>query len=343
MRFTMENTVREIIENETTKELINVVFEMPTLDFLPGSMFDIPLSEVKRTFSMPWGLPFPSETLVDAGNFALDVVKKKKYLFISLWDKRVADTPPVSKNEKSSVCLLTTTKPDDEAVKPCAIICPGGGYTSLAAIEEGVETADRMEKEGYRAFVLFYRVSPHYYPEPQLDLALAVRTVRKNADSFGVDPERLMVMGYSAGGHLCASFAAYWEEYEKKLMSRMMSEDSRVSLKPDMVCLGYPVVSFTEEYHYGSFVSLTGGDEMLRDKLSIERHIEHDYPPTYIWTCEDDALVPPSNSLRMADALKKAGVRVKLDVFPSGGHGCALAKGLSAEPWFDNMLAFFHS
>ena len=109
----------------------------------------------------------------------------------------------------------------------------------------------------------------------------------------------------------------------------------------DKVVLSYPVISFVSEAHEQSFVELTGGAEELRDKLSIELHVNGDYPKTFVWACDDDSTVPPSNSKRMYEALKAAGVEAGYKTYPTGDHGIATAEGTSAENWIQDMLVFF--
>ena len=176
------------------------------------------------------------------------------------------------------------------------------------------------------AFILKYRVSPAVYPAPQEDLSLAIRYVREHALEYGVDPDNILTLGASAGGHLCASQAALAK---------------RVEDTPDKICLCYPVISFTEEPHEGSAELLTGGDTSLRKMLSAENLVTESYPETFVWTCADDDCVPPSNAVRMGAALKKAHVRHELFVYPSGGHGCGLAFSKEAHDWSRAMVEFF--
>ena len=177
-----------------------------------------------------------------------------------------------------------------------------------------------------RRLILKYRVSPAVYPAPQEDLSLAIRYVREHALEYGVDPDNILTLGASAGGHLCASQAALAK---------------RVEDTPDKICLCYPVISFTEEPHEGSAELLTGGDTSLRKMLSAENLVTESYPETFVWTCADDDCVPPSNAVRMGAALKKAHVRHELFVYPSGGHGCGLAFSKEAHDWSRAMVEFF--
>ena len=234
-------------------------------------------------------------------------------------------------------------------VERCLIVCPGGGYENLAFSSEGVKTAQRLIEGGYKAFILNYRYSPNRWPKPQEDLALAILHVRANAKEYGIDPDNLMILGYSAGGHLCASTAALRTEIAEALFADLaemrpdLCEKYRdISVRPDKVCLCYPVISFLSNQHEPSFQALTGGDETLREHLSIEKQVDGTYPKTFIWTCADDSLVPPDNAERMGKALSDAGIESRLIVYPQGEHGCSIGIGTSAEGWIDEMLEFMN-
>ena len=178
----------------------------------------------------------------------------------------------------------------------------------VALDAEGCQMAERMEDEGYKAFILNYRVAPNRYPAPQIDLGIAIKYVKANAKKYHVDPNQIMLIGSSAGGHLCASTALYSDEIDRFLMEELKEEMPHlaemyegISIKPDKVCLNYPVISFMEEAHEPSFQALTGMEESLREKLSVEMHVNQKYPKTFVWACADDELVPVSNAVRMGN------------------------------------------
>ena len=240
-------------------------------------------------------------------------------------------------------------------LRPAVVICPGGGYERVCFSGEGNPVMRFLEAHGYVAFVLKYRVAPNRYPAPQEDLALAIRYVRKHASDYGVDPQNIMAMGFSAGAHLCASLSCLYEELTAKSDHENVCGEadkkqnnlsdtafcSSAEIRPDKLCLAYPVISFEKEYHEGSFQALTGGDESLRRRLSLEKQVTRTFPPVFLWACTDDASVPFSNAVRMTDALKQAGVPHMLRLYPQGGHGCNLAFGTSAHSWTGEMLRFF--
>jgi acetyl esterase/lipase len=227
-----------------------------------------------------------------------------------------------------------------------ALIVPGGAYSGVAVSNEGIETARVLEKAGYAVVVMNYRCAPNYYPKPQLDLALAIKQMRHLAAEYDLVDD-LMVVGFSAGGHLVASEVCYHDEIEAALKNELERDDKQLfnqlekfSALPDKVVLAYPVINFISEQHEQSFTNLTGGDESLREKLSIDLHVTGDYPKTFVWACDDDDLVPPSNASRMYEALKKSGAEAGYKAYPSGGHGCATGAGTSAERWIEDMIEF---
>ena len=351
MAFTKQNSIQDILNSPAIGGYIPFFFPADLLHFVPKEMWTSTLEEVGQTVHMPWGPLFGADELVHAANTIQEIFSYlEKYAFVPLWGgEREGYLPDYGANNKEAVCLMTIRQEAAGPKRPAAIICPGGGYSTLARDNEGCTTALKLEEAGYRTFVLNYRVTPNHYPEPQKDLALAVKYVRANRERYGIDPNRVMVMGFSAGGHLCGSFAAHHEEIEKAVMEDLEKDHSAlheryrgISVRPDMVCLSYPVVSFLKESHGDSFQALTGGDESLRVKLSIELQVDGDYPKTFVWACQDDELVPVSNAVRMGEALKAAGVPSELIIYPTGGHGCGTAEGTSAEPWMSEMLKFMN-
>ena len=343
MIFTLSNTLNEVLNG--AGPALSMFFHESLLQFVPEEYRDIPLGEVKEKLIMPWGAPFPAEDIVrDAYNVThTDEI----WEYIPLWAE---ENFQPGTGESENVCFVKLKACDSlEGIRPCVIVCPGGGYENLAFSSEGIQIAERFVKAGVRAFILNYRFSPNRYPVPQTDLALAIKYLRANADRLQIDPDDLMIMGFSAGGHLCASTAALREEVNRALMDRLTSVrpelaaayDS-ISIRPDKVTLCYPVISFLKEDHEPSFQALTGGNESLREHLSIEKQVDPDYPKTFIWTNADDSLVPPSNTTRMAEALSGMGIEHETHIYPQGEHGCGLGQGTSAEGWFEDMLSFMY-
>ncbi len=206
------------------------------------------------------------------------------------------------------------------------VICPGGGYAIHATDHEGVQPAKYFNSIGVTAFVLRYRLSPYRHPIPLGDAQRALRYVRAHAGEFAVDPQRVGIMGFSAGGHLTSTAVTHFDA------GREDSQDpiERQSSRPSFGVLGYPVVSFVADYaHRGSAKNLLGEgatDEQLRS-LSNDLHVTRETPPVFLFHTSEDTGVPPENSLAFYAACHKAGVPAELHVYQQGPHGVGLAFG----------------
>ncbi|GIP39912.1 acetylesterase [Paenibacillus sp. J31TS4] len=209
-----------------------------------------------------------------------------------------------------------------EGPHPAVVICPGGGYQRRAP-HEGEPVARWLNAAGIAAFVLHYRVAPYRYPSALQDARRAIRLVRHHAADWGVDPARVGILGFSAGGHLAAATATGTEAEESPPVDAADGQSGR----PDVQVLAYPVISFGEFRHQGSLDRLLGPEpeETLVRQLSAENRVTGDTPPAFLWHTADDASVPVENSLLYAMALGRSGVPYELHVFPSGRHGLGLA------------------
>jgi acetyl esterase/lipase len=207
----------------------------------------------------------------------------------------------------------------------CVIVFPGGGYRIRAA-HEGKDIALWLNSIGVNAFVLDYRVLPYQYPVPMIDARRAVRHVRKHAEKYGVRPDKIGVLGFSAGGHLAGMMATH---YADPCEGETADEVDAVSARPDCAVLCYGALSLRSFLHDGAMTELfrEKPDEKLLSTLSCEENVTEDTPPTFLWHTADDEVVPVSNSLNMALALAKNSVPHAIHVFPSGRHGLGLAEG----------------
>jgi acetyl esterase/lipase len=203
------------------------------------------------------------------------------------------------------------------------LVLPGGGYTHLSTIREGSDVAKMLVSHGIAAFVVRYRHAPRYqYPAPVLDGQRAIRTVRAKAADFNVDPKRIGVIGFSAGGHLAATMATQFDA-GKTDGDAIDSESSR----PDFVVLLYPVITLTDEQyvHKGSRTALLGDRHDLWASLSAEQHVTRQTPPVFLAQATTDRTVPVENSVLFYMACRKAGVPAELHLFEMGSHGFGLA------------------
>jgi acetyl esterase/lipase len=216
--------------------------------------------------------------------------------------------------------------PADEANGAAVVVCPGGGYGHLASDHEGKQVAEWLNSLGVSAFVLQYRLGPRYHhPAPLQDAQRAIRLVRARAAEWHVDPTRVGIMGFSAGGHLASTAATHHDD------GRLDSPDpiERQGSRPDFAVLAYPVITLDgPSAHGGSRRNLLGdpADPALVELLSNERHVTDRTPPTFLFHTADDPTVPVENSLLFFAALQKAGVPVELHIFAHGKHGVGLAQ-----------------
>jgi len=206
------------------------------------------------------------------------------------------------------------------------IIAPGGGY-GMRANHEKEPVARWLNRLGISAFVLCYRVAPYKHPAPLLDAQRAIRLVRHRAGEFGVDPSRVGMLGFSAGGHLTATAGTHYDRGLPESEARDAVD--RESCRPDAIVLCYPVITMKEPYtHLGSRINLLGenADPALVDWLSNDEQVTADTPPAFLWHTADDAAVPVENSLMLAAALSRHGVPFDLHVYAHGKHGIGLAE-----------------
>ncbi|MBI1337071.1 MAG: alpha/beta hydrolase fold domain-containing protein [Phycisphaera sp.] len=229
----------------------------------------------------------------------------------------------------------------DKPTKPgFVIVCPGGGYGGHAP-HEGPVIAEFFNAHGYPSAVLSYRLGmkhPHRHPEMLNDAQRAVRIVREHADQWGIDPRKIAIIGFSAGGHLVSSLTV--------LFDRFTSVDDdlapRHSARPDAAVLCYPVITLTgPSAHMGSRRNLLGPDapEALAEELSTHRQVSPDTPPIFIWHTAEDGGVPVANSMMFADACHHNKVPCDLHVFQHGRHGVGLAQDIPVtKAWTGLML-----
>ena len=245
-------------------------------------------------------------------------------------------------------------------LRPCVVMVPGGGY-SMCAPAEGEPVAKRFYEMGFQTFVLTYTTNllaqVPLGKQPMRDLARAIRMIRSHAAQYGIDPERVILCGFSAGAHLCGSLCVHFDDVSE--------EDSSLreySARPDAAILSYPLVTTGDHRHEASFrallgdISLSGSDDKSSDAngsdpknsdikvcqpnvseleyYSIEKQVRRDMPPCFVWQTVTDEEVPMENSALLAQALKEKEVPFAYHLFTSGPHGMALAD----EDWAENRF-----
>lgn len=247
---------------------------------------------------------------------------------IRLWK---GDAPNAVGKEPADIPTLTIIRPDAIAGKnaktnSAIVICPGGGYRTVVMSYEGVEIGEWFASRGVTAFVLKYRIAPRYkHPTPMLDVQRAIRTVRAHAKDYDINPEKIGVMGFSAGGHLASTAGTHFDAGDAK------SDDviQRASSRPDFMILCYPVISMKPGVtHGGSRKNLLGDSpkEELVQLMSNESQVTKDTPPTFLFHTLEDQAVPAQNSVDFYSAMVKAGVPGELHVYEPGRHGVGLSQ-----------------
>jgi acetyl esterase/lipase len=249
-----------------------------------------------------------------------------------LWGDKIPG--PTSSDPKNIPTLTAHLSPADKATGTAVVVCPGGGYSGRATDHEGKQIADWLNARGAHAFVLKYRtaneskVKPPIEPGPMLDVQRAIRTVRAKAKDWGVDPKRIGVWGFSAGGHLASTAATHFDAGDPKATDPIDQASSR----PDFAILAYPVISMKEGVtHGGSRNNLIGAkaDPKLIEFYSNELRVTKDTPPTFLFHTVEDKAVLIENSKLFEAALKKAGVEgCKLYIEEKGPHGIGLGQKL---------------
>jgi acetyl esterase/lipase len=241
--------------------------------------------------------------------------------------------------DEDKPALWVFLPPESNAVGTAVVICPGGGYAHLAIGHEGKDVAEWLNSLGVAAFVLRYRLAPRYqHPAPLLDVQRAVRTVRAGADYWHIDPARIGVMGFSAGGHLASTIGTHFDPGD----SAAKDPIDKVGCRPDFLILAYPVISLGSDYsHAGSKKNLLGDnpEAALIESLSNEKVVTPETPPTFLFHTNADTGVVPENSVLFYLALRKAKVPAEMHIFEHGRHGIGLAPGDPAASIWPTLCA----
>ena len=274
-----------------------------------------------------------------------------------LYAKEVPNSKPVLNTQKSETdkngilrisevtipSLTVYSPPKGTANGTAVIICPGGGYRILAASHEGSDVAKEFNKMGVTAFVVKYRI-PNENAQidrtiaPLQDAQQAIRMVRKDAIKYGVNPNRIGIMGFSAGGHLAATASTHFAQ-------PVGDNADQTNVRPDFSILAYPVITMKEFGHQGSTEQLIGKNPSteLKELYSNETQITKDTPPVFLVHAGDDNAVPVKNSLSYYEACQKNGVSASMLIYPKGGHGFGLNNKTTKDKWMDSVKNWMDS
>lgn len=229
----------------------------------------------------------------------------------------------VTENARLVAYLLDSVSVAPNYARPAVIVCPGGGY-AFCSDREAEPIAMQYLSMGYQVFVLYYSVAPETYPASLMELALSVKLVRDHAKEWMVDSNKIVVTGFSAGGHLACSLGMFWNrEFLYKPLGVNPSE-----IQPNGMILCYPVISSGVYAHRGSFDNLLGEkaqDIEMLEFFSLEKQVSKYTPKTFLWHTATDNAVPVENSLLLAAELSRQQVSFELHIYPEGYHGLSLA------------------
>jgi acetyl esterase/lipase len=241
------------------------------------------------------------------------------------------DGAPGAKGDKPEDKPTLTAFLSDESktVGTAVVICPGGGYGGLATDHEGKQIGEWLNSMGVAGFMLEYRHRGRGYghPAPLQDAQRAIRLVRANAEKWKIDPKKIGIMGFSAGGHLASTAGTHFDKGDPNAADPI----DRVSSRPDFMILCYAVIALGEPFtHHGSQENLIGKDapaELVKS-LSNEKQVTAETPPTFLFQTDEDKTVPAENSVQFYLALRRANVPAEMHIYRSGQHGVGLAKTL---------------
>ncbi len=273
---------------------------------------------------------------------------------LPLYEGSIPNSRPVKDEEKSEVreaakilvisqvtrpTLTVWLPPKGKANGSAIVVCPGGGYGIIAGGHEGIDIAKRLNAAGITAFVLKYRlpsdlsmIDKEYGPIQ--DAQRAIQLAREHAGQWMVDPARIGIMGFSAGGHLASTAGTHFSR-------AYIPNPNGTSLRPDFMVLLYPVISFSDSIgHIGSRDNLLGKNPSPEkiQAYSNELQVTAQTPPTFLVHAGDDDGVKVQNSLWFYDALQRHGVPAELHIYPRGGHGFGLHNPTTPDQWFDRMV-----
>ncbi len=252
--------------------------------------------------------------------------------------EKTVTTDGILRISNVSVPSLTLYGSPAKEKTSAVIICPGGGYGILAAGHEGSDVAKVLNEWGIIAFVLKYRlpddsIMPDKTIGPLQDAQRAIQFVRQNAKQWNIDPGKIGIMGFSAGGHLAATASTHFDK-------AVIDNPGNISLRPDFSILIYPVISFTDSLtHSGSRNNLIGktpSAEKIKE-YSNELQVNTKTPPAFLVHARDDKGVKYENSVQYYDALKKNKVRAELHLYDNGGHGFGMNNNTTSEKWMDQL------
>lgn len=268
--------------------------------------------------------------------------KDAKPALVPLWPDGAPGAKGKDAGDIPGVLVYLPAK--DKANGAAIVVCPGGGYGGLAMDHEGYQIASWLNSHGIAGIIVKYRLGPKYHHPTQLgDAQRAVRYARAHAKEWGIDPGRVGILGFSAGGHLASTVGTHFDKGKADATDPIDRESSR----PDFMVLMYPVITLTGPFaHNGSRINLLGkdADPQLVSSLCNEKMVTKDTPPTFLVHTTEDTAVPPENSVLFYLALTKNKVPAEMHIFEKGRHGLGLGpRDLPYSAWPERCLTWLES
>lgn len=237
----------------------------------------------------------------------------------------------MTKGKSDYEAILTGYIPDNimqnekQRVRPAVLILPGGGY-EYTSDREAEPVALEFLSKGVCAFVLRYSIAPARFPQALCEALESISYIREHADEWDIDTNNIVVCGFSAGGHLCASVGVFWNN---SILEAYINKN-RDLVKPNMLILSYPVITSGVYAHRESFEALLGENQTQEniEIVSLEKQVTKDVPPTFIWHTYEDGLVPVQNTMLFANELITKGIPTEVHIYRRGGHGLSLGNHL---------------
>ena len=273
-------------------------------------------------------------------------IAETKPVITNLWpDGKMPGAKPVNFEEKVddgghisgiSIPQLHYYPAEKQTSDATVVICPGGGYAVVSFQKEGIEIAQWFNSHGMNAFVVKNRLKEYGQPYPLADVQRAIRLIRKNCEEYKINPDKIGVMGFSAGGHLAASASVLYNE-----KTYTMDDDKDISAKPSYSVLVYPVITMGKKTHWGSRENLIGKNptQEMVDKYCTEKQINSQTPPAILIHSSDDGVVPVANPILYYQALIANRVDAEMHIFNTGGHGYGMRKKSQTVQHWPEVLA----
>ena len=242
-----------------------------------------------------------------------------KFFNVDLYDYYKVQKPENGRADLSCYLLDNSHEIGIDRKHSAMLVLPGGGY-EWCSVREAEPVALRYLGFGFCSFVLNYSVAPIRYPYSLAEAIMAMNYIREHAEEFNVDPNKVSAVGFSAGGHLCASLGSFYNSPEAH---KIFTPTENV--RPDAVILSYPVITCKGKTHMGSFLALCGDDKELMNKLDILNLVNKDSSPAFIWSTYEDGCVACRNALLCAEKYEENDVRFSIHIFGKGQHGLSVA------------------